>query len=83
MATTPTKPTASTRTIKTQPKNAGKFGKEKPTNLLTSCPPHSRLPRRLGAGSVARRRLATRVAHVPARAPKLTQSAEREHAFDR
>lgn len=43
MATPPTKPAAPTRTTKTQIKNAGKLGKEKPINLLTSSPPHSRL----------------------------------------
>jgi hypothetical protein len=42
MATTPTKPGA-IQTPKTQTKNARKLGKEKPTNPLTSRPPHSRL----------------------------------------
>jgi hypothetical protein len=46
MASPPTKSAAPTRTPKTRTKNSGKPGKEKPINLLTSSPPHSRLLRR-------------------------------------
>ena len=54
MATPPTKPPASAQTAKSRTKNTRKkLGNEKPTNLLTSGPPHSRLPRLDGAMSVA------------------------------
>jgi len=47
------KPPTAIRTPKTQTKKEGKLAKEKTTNLLTSCPTHSRPLMRAARGCVA------------------------------